>query len=218
MLNYLFTNPLLFVIYLIALLVAIAVHEFSHAAVADYLGDPTPRLQGRLNLNPLVHIDNLGLIFLLLFGFGWGKPVQFDPYNLKNPRKDAALISIAGPTSNFLLAIALSIILRLFILFHLNIMSTIGSFILIPVISLNVVLGVFNLLPINPLDGFKIVGGILPEDKAREWYQLERYGLIFLLMLIFPIGSSSLLDIIIRPAVSFFLNLLVPVSITGGII
>src|SRR3990167_2120427 len=196
MLSYLFSNPLLFFVYLVALLVAIAVHEFSHAYAADYLGDPTPRLAGRLKLNPLVHIDGLGLLFLLFFGFGWGKPVGFDPYNLKNPRKDAAIISIAGPLSNFVLAIILSIALHL----------TSAYFLLVPMISLNVILGVFNLLPIHPLDGFKIVGGLLSDEKAHEWYQLERYGMIFLIMLIFPFGIGSMLNIIIRPVISFILN------------
>ncbi len=218
MLNYLFTNPLLFFIYLIALLTAIAVHEFSHAYAADYLGDPTPRLAGRHKLNPLLHIDGLGLLFLLFFGFGWGKPVGFDPYNLKNPRKDAALISLAGPFSNFILALLLSIILRSVIFFNLSSLENVANFFLIPMISLNVVLGVFNLLPIHPLDGFKIMGGLLTEEKAREWYQLERYGMIFLLMLVFPFGRASLLDIIIRPITSFMLNLLIPTSIGGGII
>src|SRR3989339_881320 len=168
MLSYLFTNPPLFVIYLISLLVAITVHEFSHAAASDFLGDPTPRLQGRLKLDPRVHIDGMGMLFLLLFGFGWGKPVEFDPYNLKNPHKDAALISIAGPISNFILAIILSIVLRLLILFKLNILITIGLFIFLPMIQMNLVLGVFNLLPIHPLDGFKIVGGLLNKEKAQE--------------------------------------------------
>lgn len=216
MLNILFSNPLLFLVYIAALLMAIAVHEFSHALVADHLGDPTPRLQGRLKLNPLVHIDNFGLLFLLFFGFGWGKPVQFDPYNLKHPRKDAALISIAGPVSNFIMAIGLSLILRLFILLDQSFLYTISSFVIIPFIRLNVILGVFNLLPIHPLDGFKIVGGILPEEKAKEWYQLERYGMIFLLMLIFPLGRFSMLDVIIRPAVSFMLNMFIPSSISSG--
>ncbi|MCL4364671.1 site-2 protease family protein [Patescibacteria group bacterium] len=218
MINYLFTNPLLFVIYIISLLVAIAVHEFSHAYVADYLGDPTPRLQGRLNLNPLVHIDNLGMLFLLLFGFGWGKPVQFDPYNLKNPQKDAALISIAGPLSNFILALILSILLRSFIMFRLNILLTIGIVLFLPMIQMNLVLGIFNLLPIHPLDGFKIVGGILSEEKAREWYSLQNYGIFFLLLLIIPIGGSSMLDGILKPALTFLFKLLVPTSISGGII
>lgn len=216
MLSYLFTNPLLFVVYLVALLVALTVHEFSHAFAADQLGDPTPRLAGRLSFNPLVHIDLYGLLFLFLFGFGWGKPVTFDPYNLKNPRKDAAIISLAGPFSNFVLALLLSLILKLIIFFDLGFLQTLGYFIFIPMISLNVILGVFNLLPINPLDGFKIVGGILSEERAREWYQLERYGFIFLLMLIFPFGGRSLLDIIIRPITSFVLNLLIPMG--SGII
>ncbi|HEX7542809.1 MAG TPA: site-2 protease family protein, partial [Patescibacteria group bacterium] len=148
MISYLFSNPLLFIIYLFSLLVAITIHEFSHAWAADYLGDPTPRLQGRLKLNPLVHIDKIGMMFLLFFGFGWGKPVEFDPYNLKNPRRDAAWISIAGPSSNFILAIILSLLLKLFIVLQLNFLIIIGSLIFVPMIRMNIVLGVFNLLPI----------------------------------------------------------------------
>ena len=218
MINYLFTNPLLFIVFIVSLLIAIAVHEFSHAYVADYLGDPTPRLQGRLKLNPLVHIDTMGMLFLLLFGFGWGKPVQFDPYNLKNPRVDAGLISIAGPLSNFILALALSIILRLLIFFELNFLLTIGIFIFLPMIQMNLVLGVFNLLPISPLDGFKIVGAVLPEERSREWYSLERWGMLFLLLLIIPIAGSSMLSGILQPAVTFLLRLLVPINLSGGII
>ncbi|OGK12655.1 hypothetical protein A3B40_01865 [Candidatus Roizmanbacteria bacterium RIFCSPLOWO2_01_FULL_37_16] len=218
MLSYLFTNPFLFFIYLIALLVAIAIHEFSHAFAADYLGDPTPRLAGRLKLNPLIHIDTLGLLFLLFFGFGWGKPVGFDPFNLKNPRRDAAIISLAGPISNFILAIILALGLRLLLFFDLTNFSRLSLNILSPIIYLNIILGVFNLLPIHPLDGFKIVGGFLSEKKAREWYELERYGMIFLLMLIFPFGRSSLLSLILHPVISFILNLLIPSGIGGGII
>ncbi|MFZ1619676.1 MAG: site-2 protease family protein [Microgenomates group bacterium] len=198
MISILSQSPLLFVIYLVALLMAIAVHEFSHAFVADKLGDPTPRLQGRVTLNPKAHIDLMGILFLFMFGFGWGRPVQFDPFNLKSPRRDAALISVAGPISNLLIAVILSIVLR----------ATSMSFLII-FIQLNVMLAVFNLLPIHPLDGFKIVGGLLPEDKAREWYQLERYGLLFLILLILPIGKGSMISSIISPAISFVTNLLV---------
>ena len=219
MINYLFTNPLLFIVYLIALLTAITIHEFSHAWMADYLGDPTARLGGRLKLNPLVHIDLFGLMFLFFFGFGWGKPVPFDPYNLKNPRRDAALISIAGPTSNLILALVLAIILRLLNLFPTSpVLALATAGLLSPIIYLNVILGIFNLLPIHPLDGFKIVGGILPEEKARDWYDLQRYGMIFLLLLIIPLGRSSMLDTFIRPVISFIINLLIPSSATGGII
>lgn len=198
MISILSQSPLLFVIYLVALLMAIAVHEFSHAFVADKLGDPTPRLQGRVTLNPKAHIDLMGILFLFMFGFGWGRPVQFDPFNLKSPRRDAALISVAGPISNLLIAVVLSLVLR----------ATSMSFLII-FIQLNVMLAVFNLLPIHPLDGFKIVGGLLPEDKAREWYQLERYGLLFLILLILPIGKGSMISSIISPAISFVTNLLV---------
>lgn len=218
MINYLFTNPLLFILYGLALLVAITIHEFSHAAMADHLGDPTARLAGRLKLNPLVHIDMMGLLFLLFFGFGWGKPVPFDAYNLKEPRKDAALISFAGPLSNLILAIILSILLRLLNLFESHIIFSFLSAIFIPIIYLNVILGVFNLLPINPLDGFKIVGGFLSDEAARQWYQLERYGLIFLLLLILPLGGSSMLNSIITPIISFIIKLLIPGSVGGSLI
>ncbi len=216
MLNYLFSSPIRFFILLFGILVAITVHEYAHALMADKLGDPTPRLSGRLSLNPLVHIDNIGLILLIIFGFGWGKPVPFDPFNLKNPRKDAALISIAGPSSNFIMAIILSIIIRLIILFNHPFLLIIGI-LLEPILYINIVLGVFNLIPIHPLDGFKIVEGILPHDKALEWKELERYGLLLLLMLIFPFGNQSFLDFIIKPLFSFFYHLFVP-SAGGGII
>lgn len=218
MISYLFSSPIIFFAYVIAILVAITIHEFSHAWAADYLGDPTARLKGRISLNPLVHLDLFGTMFLLFFGFGWGKPVPFDPYNLKNPRKDAALISAAGPASNFILAILCSIAIRLLVFFNLSALFTIASFILIPLITLNILLGIFNLLPISPLDGFKIVGGMLSKEQAQSWYQLERFGMIFLLLLIFPIGKSSMIDLIIRPTISFFINLLLPNSLGPGIV
>ncbi|OGK19334.1 hypothetical protein A3G67_00315 [Candidatus Roizmanbacteria bacterium RIFCSPLOWO2_12_FULL_40_12] len=216
MLSLLSTNPLLFLIYIAALLIAVAIHEFSHAYVADQLGDPTPRVQGRVTLNPLVHIDLTGILFLLFFGFGWGKPVMFDPYNLRNPRRDAAIISLAGPFSNFVLAGALSLVLRLILSSGASEQSLFIIMLLVPVITLNVILGIFNLLPIHPLDGFKVVGGLLSDDKAREWYQLERYGLIFLLILILPLGGQSMLSSVISPAINFFLNLLIPNELLGS--
>jgi Zn-dependent protease len=209
MYNLLANNPAGFLIYIIALFTAITIHEFAHALVADYLGDPTPRLSGRLKLDPRVHIDLYGLLFLFFFGFGLGKPVPFDPFNLKNPRRHAGLISLAGPTSNFILALILSLILKLFNFFDIPFLSTIGYFLFIPFIHLNLILGVFNLLPIHPLDGFKIVGAILPENQAKEWFQLERYGFIFLLMFVFPFGGKSMLEIFIKPIFNFLLNIFV---------
>ena len=210
MLFSMFSNPISFIFYIISLFIALSVHEASHALAADRLGDPTPRLDGRITLNPLAHIDLSGLLFMLFFGFGWGKPVMFDPYNLKNPRRDAALISLAGPASNILLALCLSILLRSFNLFNISLLSTIGYLLLYPLITINLTLGIFNLLPIHPLDGFKIVGGILPHDQAEDWFQLQRYGMIFLLLLIIPLGSNSMLDVILQPILRFVVPLFVP--------
>lgn len=210
MLFSLFSNPISFVFYILSLFIALSIHEASHALAADKLGDPTPRLDGRITLNPMAHIDLSGLLFMLFFGFGWGKPVQFDPYNLKNPRKDAALISLAGPASNFALALLLSLLLRLFNLFDFSFFSTIGYIVLSPIIMVNLTLGIFNLLPIHPLDGFKIVGGLLSEEQAHEWFQLERYGMIFLLLFIIPLGSKSMLDMVLRPIMQFVIPLFVP--------
>ena len=144
---------------------------------------------------------------MLIAGFGWGRPVQFDPFNLKNPRRDAAIISFAGPLSNIILAVTLAIILQI-----------IELPLLYPFIYLNVTLAVFNLIPVHPLDGFKIVGGFLSPEKAHEWYQLERYGFIFLLAMILPIHNGmSMISWLISPPVRFIMSLLVPQA-AGGIL
>ena len=197
-------NPLEFVFGLIALILAIDIHEYSHAWAAEHLGDPTPRLMGRLTLNPLAHLDPIGTIMLILVRFGWGKPVQFDPYNLRNPRRDGAIISIAGPISNMIAASLCAILL------HLPVHLVLAVFIQ-ELLILNVVLGIFNLVPIHPLDGFKIVEGILPEQQAHEWHELERYGMIFLIFLLFPIfGGAAPIQRIISPVIDFVLRVLLP--------
>lgn len=211
----LLSNPLALLAYAIALVIAITIHEFAHAYVADQLGDPTPRLQGRVSLNPIVHMDLTGLLFLLFIGFGWGKPVVFDPFNLKNPRRDAALISIAGPLSNLLVAFVASIPLR-FMGEAAGSGALIVSFFLINIIQLNIMLAIFNLLPIHPLDGFKIVGGLLPRSQAHDWYSLERYGLIFLILLLIPFGGQTMLGMIIGPIISLLTNLFIPGSVFPG--
>ena len=206
MLGTLFTNPLLFVVWIASLLIAITIHEFAHAYTADKLGDPTPRSQGRLTLNPLAHLDPLGTLMLLLFRFGWGRPVQFDPHNLDNPRQDAAKISIAGPISNLLLAFFASILIRFVIpeffvpMFY-------------PLVFLNVSLAIFNLVPVHPLDGGKIILGLLPRDLAYEWDQImSRYGIIILLLLILPIQGTSPIISLIFPFVNLILSALLPGS------
>ncbi|MEK9143382.1 MAG: site-2 protease family protein [Patescibacteria group bacterium] len=205
MIGELTSNPVGFLFWVISLVIAITIHEFSHALAAERLGDPTPRLMGRLTLNPLAHLDPLGTIMLLIARFGWGKPVQFDPFNLRHPRRDSAIISLAGPVSNLILALICSIVLRVIISNGI----LVGLF--QSLIVINVVLAVFNLVPIHPLDGFKIVGGILPEEYARQWAELERYGMIFLIFLILPIGGgASPISQLISPVINLLLNILLP--------
>lgn len=210
---------------LAVLIYSVILHEIAHGKVADHLGDPTARLAGRLTLDPRPHIDMIGSVFVPLFLlitgspilFGWARPVPFDPYNLKNPRRDSALISLAGPATNLSLAILASILLRLIVFFNLPIIGIIGP-VLLAIIFVNVVLGIFNLLPIAPLDGFKVVGGLLSERQAREWYGLERYGFIFIIVLLFiPIGGSTMLSLVIGPVVEFIINFLVPASLQTGL-
>lgn len=214
MIGDLFNNPFGFLFWLLALVVAITIHEFAHAYAAEHLGDPTPRLMGRLTLNPLAHLDPLGTLLLIFARFGWGKPVVFDPFNLKNPRRDGAVISLAGPISNLLLALFASILLRIALSY-----SFIGLFVYLLIgllkqlILINVILAIFNLVPIHPLDGFKIVGGILPEEYARQWAELEPYGMIFLIFLIFPIfGGISPISQLITPVINLLLSLLLPAT------
>ena len=215
----LFNDPIAFLLWAVALVVAITIHEFAHALAAEHLGDPTPRLMGRLTLNPLAHLDPLGTIMLFIVRFGWGKPVVFDPYNLRNPRRDSAIISIAGPVSNIVLAIICAILLQVLLAFRLPLLTSPVITILLyavtrlltTLIGMNVILAVFNLVPIHPLDGFKIVGGILSEKYARQWAELQPYGMIFLLFLIFPIfGGSSPIITFISPIINFILSILLP--------
>lgn len=208
MLQLLIQSPLYFVLGASLLLIAITVHEAAHAFMADRLGDPTPRSQGRLTLNPLAHLDPLGTLMLLIFRFGWGKPVQFDPYNLKNPRQDAALISLAGPASNIILATITSFLIRFAFPGSLSpeVFTFIYSF-----IFLNIGLAVFNLVPIHPLDGAKILIGLLPIDLALEWQSImQRYGTIILLLMILPFSGVSPIITLIVPVVQFIVNLLLP--------
>lgn len=207
--------------WILAFVVAITIHEAAHAWMADRLGDPTPRMMGRLSLNPIVHYDRVGTTLLLVLvilraiglpviPFGWAKPVQFDPYNLKNPRRDAALISIAGPVSNITLAIILATILRL----ASSPFSPLGFLSLLfgPMIILNVILAVFNLVPIHPLDGGKVLVGLLPQKQAYEAdIFMKRYGIIMLFLLIFPVfGGTSPIFLVISPILNLFLSILMP--------
>ncbi len=200
MLSLLFSNPIFFLIWSGALVIAITIHEFAHAWMADHLGDPTPSIQGRLTLNPKAHLDPLGTLTLVLVGFGWGKPVMFDPFNLRNPKRDSALIALAGPTANFILAFILSLLAKLFP----SLLPLIQL-----LVSLNIMLAVFNLIPIYPLDGQKILTGLLPHQLALEYEAImHQYGTILLIFLIWPFSGTSLVSSLINPIINFFLNLL----------
>ena len=188
----------------LALIVAITIHEFSHALAADKLGDPTPRSLGRLSLNPLKHLDPIGTIALIFLGFGWGKPVPIDPYNLQHPKRDEAIISLAGPVSNLLLALIISLIVRFLPLNNISILF------LSILVQMNVVLAIFNLLPLPPLDGSKIFLALLPQDKSLQWQEaFEKYGFVLIIVLLFlPIGGSNIISLIIGPIIQTVLRFL----------
>ena len=211
-----FSNPLSFLIFVITILAAITIHEFFHAWAANRLGDPTAKLSGRLTLNPIAHLDPLGTLMLLIIGFGWGKPVPFDPYNLRHPRRDSALISFAGPAANLVFALLLSLVVRFLQLFTPSIYIILFEAILGSFIYWAIVLAIFNLIPIHPLDGGKVLVGLLPEKLAYQWDDfLNRYGFFIIIFLILPLfGGYSLVSLVIFPIVRFILTLLLPGSMS----
>jgi len=197
------------IIFIVGLIIALTIHEFSHSLAADRLGDPTPRSQGRLTLNPLAHLDPLGTLMLIIAHFGWGKPVPIDPYNFRSPRRDELLVSLAGPSSNLILALLFTLAIRLFS------PPFLAATVLFLFIQVNVYLAIFNLLPIPPLDGSKIFLNLLPPDIAATWEEaLTRYGPILLIILIFfPFLGGNLLSSILLPIVNTLLGLLARIAL-----
>jgi Zn-dependent protease len=176
------------------LIVAATVHEFAHAYVADRLGDPTPRSQGRLTLNPLAHLDPLGSVLILLVGFGWAKPVQINPSNFRDWRRDSMLVAVAGPLANVTMLFALGVPFKLGLLgFYAPLEQ-----IMLMTIQINAMLAVFNLLPIPPLDGSKILVGLLPPGQAVSYARLTPYGTIILLLLVFTNVLASFIYLPMR--------------------
>ncbi|MCK4579614.1 MAG: site-2 protease family protein [Candidatus Marinimicrobia bacterium] len=192
------------------ILLALTVHEYSHGMVAYRLGDPTAKYAGRLTLNPLSHLDPIGTLMLVLVHFGWAKPVPVDPRYFANPKRDMLWVALAGPASNMVLALISGLIIR-----YANtnpalfMSSTLGHSLLAMIflsLQINLALAVFNLLPIPPLDGSKILYGLLPPGYEHISYNLERYGpgVLFGLVIMGMVTGVSILWAFIGPFVYFF--------------
>ena len=200
----------------ITLILAITVHEFSHAITADYLGDSLPRSQGRVTLNPLAHLDPFGSLLFIVSGFGWGRPVLTNPYNYRVPaRTGMAIVAFAGPLSNFLMAMIAAIPFRLGLGGALNIggvgqiVPSLSDFLQI-FIQVNIGLMLFNLIPISPLDGFKVALGVLPDQWANTLAGLEQVGpMLLLLLVVSGRFGFNILGFLVGPAQQGLMRLLV---------
>jgi Zn-dependent protease len=192
------------------LLVSMMAHEVSHGYVAFRLGDPTAKAHGRLTLNPLKHLDPLGTGMFVLtyllggFIFGWAKPVPVSAYYFKDRQRGMLLVGLAGPAANFVMAIGLAVILNLL---HPAVASTLFT-VLFMAFQVNVVLGIFNLVPIPPLDGSRVVGGFLPPEAYERWVELDRYGMVFILLILF-VFQGPFFDVLGR-AFSLVTRVLLP--------
>jgi len=183
-------NPTALLYVGVALVVAASVHEFAHAYVADRLGDPTPRSQGRLTLNPLAHLDLVGSLLILLAGFGWAKPVQVDPMNFRDRRRGMILVAAAGPLANITVLFLLGVPYKLGLLAF---GATVLDRLLVVTIRINAMLAIFNLIPVPPLDGSKILIGLLPPPQAAAYARLQPYGVLLLLLLVVTNAISVVL-------------------------
>lgn len=210
-------SPNLLISRILTLIIALTIHEFSHAFVADRLGDPTARYAGRLTLNPLKHLDVFGSLMLLVVGFGWAKPVPVNPSALRR-HSDSALmwVSLAGPASNLLLAILAGVILRL----RLVPWSGSGTFFPSPAeflftfLSINLLLMLFNLIPLAPLDGEKVAAFLLPPKLQQGFASIQQYGPLLLMFLLFvlPMVGVDLIGWVMTPALTQLQKLILGVS------
>ena len=193
------------------ILFSLTIHEYAHALVAHRLGDDTAKNQGRLSLNPLVHLDLLGTLLLFIVHFGWAKPVPVDPRNFKNPKKDMLLVALAGPVSNILTAIVAAVVLKALFENFASAGIPPGSGVdvvarmLVWFIYIGIVLAVFNMIPVPPLDGSRVLYGLLPDSLAYRYARFETYG-IFILFAIFIFGGQFL-GYFIRVPVFIFIKL-----------
>ena len=175
-----------------AVLAAFTIHEYAHAKTADALGDPTPRMTGRVTLDPFAHIDWIGLVCLLVAGFGWGKPVQVNSSYFKKPRRDSVLVAIAGPLSNLMLALLSGVLYVVLLRFYIR-MGAAGEVlmrIVLPFVSWNTLLFAFNIIPVPPLDGYKVIKGFSKHPSNSFFRFMDKYGTL-VLMVLFMTGMTS---------------------------
>ncbi|NLB07307.1 MAG: site-2 protease family protein [Desulfobulbaceae bacterium] len=188
------------------LLFALTVHELAHGWVAFRLGDPTAKMAGRLTMNPLKHLDPLGVLAFVIMKIGWAKPVPVDPRYFRNPQKDMLLVALAGPGANVLLALASALLARVLVS-----VPVLPLFVLQPLVGMlvasvwiNIMLAVFNIIPIPPLDGSKVLMGVLPPEAARSFARIEPFGFFILLALFY----TGVIGGLILPIIRFANNLL----------
>ncbi len=203
------TDPNWLITMAIIFLTSMPIHEFAHAWAAFQLGDDTAARLGRLTVNPLAHLDPIGTIMLVLAGFGWGKPVPVAPYRLRAPmRRSWALVSVAGPMSNFLLALLAAIPFRLGLLEPYWTESLSVNNVLLQFVFINLGLMVFNLIPIPPLDGSRILGWVLPGKWADSLDRLERYARPALMLVLFGLSRVGVLGLLMGPINRFLASAL----------
>jgi Zn-dependent protease len=201
----LFKDPMAFVLVSVPLLYSIIIHELAHGWVAFKMGDPTAKWLGRLSLNPLKHLDPIGTIMLFVFGFGWAKPVPVNFNNLRDERKGLIFVSAAGITANIILAFCSFLLLRFFVPSPFGVMSTV----LFYFAQINIMLASFNLIPIPPLDGSKILMGFLSRRAQYSFERIEPYGMFIIIGLLY-IGALNPLIVFFRQGILSIIGILLP--------
>ncbi len=202
---------------IIVLIMSVVVHEYAHGFVANSLGDPTAKLQGRLTLNPLKHLEWFGSFIVPLItsmvglGFGWAKPVIINPYNFKNPKRDELLVALAGPLSNFILAGFFAFVIRLLLGGYFPVSFVLGTFgqglisIFSIIVLVNITLAIFNLIPVPPLDGSKVLFSLIPAGSSQIRANIERFSFVYIVLVILVIWP------IMRPLIPFLFSVFVGV-------